>query len=58
MGSAKMIKFINETIQTTIHAHTVERFIRTFEDNLYRRLDSLKQDKTNWVKHIDNITKQ
>ena len=62
MRSAKQIKPINETeiktVQTTTHAHTVERFIRTCKDNLYRRLDSLKQDKTNWIKHIDNIIKQ
>ena len=30
MRSATMIKLINETVQTTTHAHTVERFIRTF----------------------------
>ena len=50
-----MINFMNGTVQTSTHAHTAERFIRTFKDNLYRRLDSLKQDKTNWIKHIDNI---
>ena len=44
---------INETVQTTIHAHTVEGL----KDNLYRRLDSLRQDKANWTKHIDNIIK-
>ena len=59
MRSAKMIRFLKESdiksIQTTTHAHTVERAIRTFKDNLYRRLDSLKQDTTNWIKHIDNI---
>ena len=59
MRSANMINIINETetkiVQTTTHAHTVERFIRTFKNNLYRILDSLKQDKTNWIKHIDNI---
>ena len=55
MRSATMIKFINETVQTSTHAHTVERFIITFKDNLYRRLDTLKQDTTNWIKHIDNI---
>ena len=27
------------------------------KDNLYRRLDSLNQDETNWIKHIDNIIK-
>merc|ERR1711966_396870 len=45
-------------IQTTTHAHTVERFIRTFKDNLYRRLDGLKQDKTEWVKHGSDIIKK
>ena len=58
MGSAKMVKCINETVQTTTHAHTVEGLIRTFKNNLYRILDSLKQDKTNWIKHIDNIIKK
>lgn len=59
MRSKKMIRFLNDndlkSIQTTTHAHTVERFIRTFKDNLYRRLDALKQDKTEWVKHISSI---
>ena len=50
-----MLKLINETVQTSTNAHTVERFVRTFKYNLYRILDSLKQDKTNWIKHIDNI---
>ena len=39
-----MIRFRsdNETksVQTTTHAHTVGRFIRTFKNNLYRILDS------------------
>jgi len=59
MRSAKMIKFLKQngikSIQTTTHAHTVERFIKTFKDNLYRRLDALKQDKTDWTKHISSI---
>ena len=38
-----------KSIQTTSHAHTVERFIRTFKMNLYRRLDSLNEDNTKWV---------
>ena len=42
-------------IQTSTHAPSVERFIRTFRDNLYRRLDGLKQDKSDWVKHVKNI---
>ena len=62
MRSLKMIKFLKQnaitSVQTTTHAHTVERFIRTFKDNLYRRLDALKQDKTEWIKHIDNIIKK
>ena len=49
MRSSKMNRFLNgndvKSIQTTTHAHTVERAIRTFKDNLYRRLDVLKQDK-------------
>ena len=61
MRSAKMVEFINQTeiksVQTSTHAHTVERFIRTFKDNLYRRLDALKQNKSDWFKHIDNIIK-
>ena len=57
MRSATMIEFINGAVQTTTHAHIVERFIRTFENNLFRRLVSLKQDKTNWIKHINNIIK-
>jgi len=62
MRSAKMIKFLKQndttSVQTTTHAHTVERFIRTFKDNLYRRLDDLKQYKTEWTKHISNIIKK
>ena len=49
MRSLRMIKFLKQneikSVQTTTHAHTVERFIRTFKDNLYRRLDALKQTK-------------
>ena len=41
-------------IQTSTHAPSAERFIRTFTDNLYRRLDGLKQDKSDWVKHVEN----
>ena len=61
MRSAKMIRFLNEnelkSVQTTTHAHTVERFIITFKDNLYRRLDALNEDKGDWVKHISSIIK-
>ena len=60
--SAKMVEFLNRTeiksVQTSTHAHTVERFIRTFKDNLYRRLDALKQTKKDWFRHIDNIIKK
>ena len=61
MRSAKMNRFLNDndikSVQTTTHAHTVERFIRTFKDNLYRRLDALNEDKSDWVKHISSIIK-
>ena len=61
MRAVKMNRFLNDneikSIQTTTHAHTVERFIRTFKMNLYRRLDALKQNKTEWVKHISDIVK-
>ena len=54
-----MFSFVNEnnikTIQTLTHAHTIERFIKTFKDNLYRRLDGLNQDKNEWVKPVKNI---
>ena len=59
MRSVKMIRFLKEaeikSVQTTTHAHTVERAIRTLKDNFYRRLDSLNQDKTKCIKHIDRI---
>ena len=49
-------RFINENdskhVQTSTHAPSVERLIRTFKDNLCRRLDGLKQDKSEWVKHV------
>ena len=52
-------RFMNDNdikhIQTSTHAPSVERFIRTFKDNLYRRLDGLKQHKSDWVKHVSNI---
>ena len=45
-----MNRFLSESeiksVQTTTHAHTVERFIRTFKDNSYRRLDPLNEYKT------------
>ena len=46
---------INKTIQTSIHAHTVERFIYTFNMNLQRRLYVLGQNKNEWVKHVSGI---
>jgi len=58
-NSGKYQAFLNENnikhIQTTTHAHTVERFIGTFRQNLQRRLDALNQDKSDWIKHVDNI---
>ena len=58
-NSAKYQKFLNDNnikhIQTTTHAHTVERWIGTFRQNLQRRLDALNQDKSQWIKHVDNI---
>ena len=42
-------------VQTSTHAPTVERFIRTSKDNLYRRLDGLNQNKSEWVKHVKSI---
>ena len=60
--SIKYTKFINghtiKHIQTTTHAHTAERFVQTFLNNLCRRLNALDQDKSEWIKHIDNnVTK-
>ena len=59
MRPARMNRFLRDNeikpVQTTTHDHTVERAIRTFKGNLYRRLDSLNQDKSEWVKHVDNI---
>ena len=42
-------------LQTTTHAHTVERLISTFRMNLQGRLDGLNQNKSDWVKHVDHI---
>ena len=54
-------RFINgndiKHVQTSTHAPSAERFIRTSKDNLYRRLDGLKQDKSDWVKRVDDIIK-
>ena len=62
MRFAKMVEFISQNdikfLQTSTHAHTVERFSRTFKDNLYRRLDALKQTKSDWFKHMDNIIRK
>ena len=61
MRSVKMNRFLNDngikTIHTTTHAHTVERFTRTFKDTLYRRLGALNEDRSDWVKHISSIIK-
>ena len=61
MRSSQMNKFIHDSetksIQTTAHAHTIERFARTFKDDLHRILDSLNQDKSECIKHIDNNMK-
>ena len=43
-------------IQTSTHAPTVERFVRTFKYEVYRRLDGLNQDKREWVKHVSSIS--
>ena len=58
--SAKVFfRFMNDNdikhVQTSTHAPSVERFIRTFKDNLYRRLDGSEQDKSEWVKHVSSI---
>ena len=59
LRSTEFFRFVNEnntkTIQTSSHAHTIERFVGTFKDNLYRRLDGLGQNKNEWVKHVKNI---
>ena len=55
-------RFVSENgikhIQTSTHAPSAERFVRTFKDNLYRRLDGFKQDKSDWVKHVDKMIKE
>ena len=59
LRSQEFFRFINEhnieTIQTSTHAHTVERFIYTFRMNLQRRLDALDQEKSEWTKHVKHI---
>ena len=59
MRSAGMNIFSHDNdikfIQTTTHAHTVEIFIITFRYKLYKRLDSLKQDENECVKHTSSI---
>ena len=61
MRSSNMSRFLSDneikSVQTTTHAHTAERFIRTFKDNLYRILDALNEDKTKWVTHNYEIIK-
>ena len=53
------VRFINENdikhIQRSTHAPSAERFTRTLKYKLYRRLDGLKQDKSEWVKHVKHI---
>ena len=44
-------------IQTSTHAHTVERFIITCLDNLYRRLDVSNQERSDCAKHVKNMCK-
>ena len=60
-NSLKYIRFLNghhiKHIQTVTHAHTVERFVQTFRSNLQRRLETLKRDKSEWIKHISSILK-
>ena len=62
MWSAKMNRFRrgNEitSVQKTTHAHTIDRFIKTFKDKLYRRLDSLNGNKTKWITHKGNLIKK
>ena len=54
-----ILKLINEHnikhIQTSTHAHTIERFLKTFKHSLYIILDALTQDKREWVKHVKHI---
>ena len=60
MLSATMIRFLSDNeikaVQTTAHAHTVERLIITFKYSLYRRLDSLNDDTTKWITPKYNIS--
>ena len=62
MRSAKMNRFLSEneikSVQTTTHAHTVERFIKPLKDNLYRRLGSLNENKTKWITHKNKTVKK
>ena len=62
LKSAKMIEFLNRTeiksVQTSTHAHTVERIVRTCKDNLHRRLYALKQTKKDWFRHISDMIKK
>ena len=49
LRSLQFNRFMNEnnmkSIQTSTHAHTVERFIKTLLDNIYRRLNALHKDE-------------
>ena len=59
MRPANMKRFLRDneikSVQTTTHAHTVERVIITFKNSLYMRLDSLNEETTEWITHKDNI---
>ena len=61
-NNLQYIRLINENnvkhIQTSTHAPTAERYIRTFKDNLYRRLNAFKQNKNKWIEHVDDIVKK
>ena len=58
-NALKYIRFLNENnikhVQTTTHAHTVERWVQTFRNNLQKRLNASNQDKSEWIQHIYNI---
>ena len=58
-GANMFFRFINENdikhMQTSTHAPSAGRFIRTFKDNVHRRLGGLKQGKSELVKHVFSI---
>lgn len=59
MNSDTCVTFVNKHkfkhIQTSTHAHTAERFIKTFRMNLQRRLDATKESTDEWTKHVSSI---